>query len=248
MQKPASARAGYLRSLLESATEAGIHVTLNLIFGYPGEEENHRQETLRVMSEIGELYSNVTFSPKRVHSPYPGIPIWLRTGQKLRPGRAKIAGGLGRDGIWGAAQLCPGSLARRLMRLQRAMKYFLMDIGVNRARIRARSAVVQSVLKIAPASSGAGASVTTYMDIRWSLWLGMAPAMGRNAPIVDHGRAFGGGIQSLPSSAKRVITPRSVETSRGESKTYSLVSHPFFIPPELDYGQEPGSPNVGQAA
>jgi hypothetical protein len=29
------------------------------------------------------------------------------------------------------------------------MKYFLMDIGVNRASIRARSAIVQSVLKLA---------------------------------------------------------------------------------------------------
>jgi radical SAM superfamily enzyme YgiQ (UPF0313 family) len=54
---------------------AGIRVTYNLIFGYPGEEEWHRKQTLRVMGEIAERYHNVTFSPN-VFTPYPGIPIW----------------------------------------------------------------------------------------------------------------------------------------------------------------------------
>lgn len=54
---------------------AGIRVTLNLIFGYPGEEEHHRRETLRVMGDIAARFDNVTFSPN-VFVPYPGIPIW----------------------------------------------------------------------------------------------------------------------------------------------------------------------------
>ncbi len=148
---------------------AGIHVTLNLIFGYPGEEESHRQETLRVMSEIGELYSNVTFSPN-VFTPYPGIPIWpelrelgLDEPKSLEDWAAMDLGGATLPWLAGAT----------FERLQRAMKYFLMDIGVNRARIRSRSAVVQSVLKIARS------------PLRWrvrnhlygypvELWLGMA--------------------------------------------------------------------------
>ena len=43
--------------------DAGIRVTYNLIFGYPGEEERHRKETLRVMGQIAGQFENVTFSP-----------------------------------------------------------------------------------------------------------------------------------------------------------------------------------------
>ena len=59
---------------------AGIRVTLNLIFGYPGEQELHRRETLRVMSDIGMRFDNVTFSPN-IFTPYPGIPIWPDPGR-----------------------------------------------------------------------------------------------------------------------------------------------------------------------
>ena len=38
---------------------AGIRVTYNLIFGYPGEEDRHRRETLKVMGEIAERFDNV---------------------------------------------------------------------------------------------------------------------------------------------------------------------------------------------
>jgi radical SAM superfamily enzyme YgiQ (UPF0313 family) len=55
--------------------DAGIRVTYNLIFGYPGEEDRHRRETLRVMGQIAEQFENVTFSPN-LFTPYPGIPIW----------------------------------------------------------------------------------------------------------------------------------------------------------------------------
>jgi radical SAM superfamily enzyme YgiQ (UPF0313 family) len=55
--------------------QAGIRATFNLILGYPGETERDRCETLRVMSEIGRRFDNVTFSPN-IFTPYPGIPIW----------------------------------------------------------------------------------------------------------------------------------------------------------------------------
>ncbi len=54
---------------------AGIHVTYNLIFGYPGETEADRVETLRIMNDIARRYWNVSFSPN-IFTPYPGIPIW----------------------------------------------------------------------------------------------------------------------------------------------------------------------------
>lgn len=54
---------------------ARIHVTFNVILGYPGETENDRLQTFRIMSDIAREYSNVSFSPN-IFTPYPGIPIW----------------------------------------------------------------------------------------------------------------------------------------------------------------------------
>src|SRR5581483_7235700 len=67
-----------LNEMYETARKAqlgGIHVTFNLIFGYPGETEADRVETLRTMSEIAREFWNVSFSPN-IFTPYPGIPIW----------------------------------------------------------------------------------------------------------------------------------------------------------------------------
>ena len=64
--------------MFETARKAelgGIHVTFNLIFGYPGETEADRIKTLQVMNEIARRFCNVSFSPN-VFTPYPGIPIW----------------------------------------------------------------------------------------------------------------------------------------------------------------------------
>ena len=55
--------------------QAGIRATFNLIFGYPGETEAHRRDTLRVMAEIAQRFDNVSFSPN-IFTPYPGIPVW----------------------------------------------------------------------------------------------------------------------------------------------------------------------------
>jgi radical SAM superfamily enzyme YgiQ (UPF0313 family) len=57
------------------ASIGGIHVTFNLTFGYPGETEADRVETLNTMSDIARLFWNVSFSPN-IFTPYPGIPIW----------------------------------------------------------------------------------------------------------------------------------------------------------------------------
>jgi anaerobic magnesium-protoporphyrin IX monomethyl ester cyclase len=68
----------HLNEMYETARKAtlgGIHVTFNLIFGYPGETEAHRVETLRTMSDIARQFWNVSFSPN-IFTPYPGIPIW----------------------------------------------------------------------------------------------------------------------------------------------------------------------------
>ncbi len=60
--------------------QAGIRPTFNLIFGFPGEDDSDRRETLRIMGDLAARFDNVTFSPN-IFTPYPGIPIWdeLRT-------------------------------------------------------------------------------------------------------------------------------------------------------------------------
>ncbi len=115
---------------------AGIRTTFNLIFGYPGEEETHRAETLRVMAKIAERYDNVTFSPN-LFTPYPGIPIWpelrdlgLREPQSL----AEWTGcGLGRAELPWLGQ----DAARTL---ERSMSYFLLDNQMNKTRKKSQSA------------------------------------------------------------------------------------------------------------
>jgi tRNA A37 methylthiotransferase MiaB len=52
----------HLNEMYETARKAalgGIHVTFNLIFGYPGETEANRVETLGTMSDIARQFWNV---------------------------------------------------------------------------------------------------------------------------------------------------------------------------------------------
>lgn len=121
---------------------AGIRVTLNLIFGYPGEEESHRRETLRVMGEIAERFDNVSFSPN-VFTAYPGIPIWpelkelgLREPQSLEEWADIDLG----------ANTLPWLQGESFNRLQRGISYFLLDNEINKARRKSKSALRQKML------------------------------------------------------------------------------------------------------
>jgi radical SAM superfamily enzyme YgiQ (UPF0313 family) len=116
---------------------AGIRVTLNLIFGYPGEEKNHRRETLRTMAGIASKYDNVSFSPN-MFTPYPGIPIWpeLREKGLAEPGSLSEWA----DIDLGITNL-PWLRGRDLQGLKRGIGYFLLDARLNKARRKSRSTV-----------------------------------------------------------------------------------------------------------
>jgi anaerobic magnesium-protoporphyrin IX monomethyl ester cyclase len=122
--------------------KAGIRVTYNLIFGYPGEEERHRKETLSVMGEIAERFDNVSFSPN-IFTPYPGIPIWpeLRSMGLYEPESLVDWA----DIDLGVTRL-PWLQGRHLRTLQRSMSYFLLDNQINKQRRRARSRLAVSGL------------------------------------------------------------------------------------------------------
>jgi anaerobic magnesium-protoporphyrin IX monomethyl ester cyclase len=123
-------------------SRAGIRVTLNLIFAYPGEEDSHRRETLKIMGEIAALYQNVSFSPN-IFTPYPGIPIWpeLRARGMREPQSLEA---------WADVDLGSNNLpwlrGRDFQKLERSISYFLLDNRMNLARIRSRSGVARHLV------------------------------------------------------------------------------------------------------
>jgi anaerobic magnesium-protoporphyrin IX monomethyl ester cyclase len=108
---------------------AGIHVVFNIILGYPGETETHRQQTFRIMSDIAKEYSNVSFSPN-IFTPYPGIPIWpqlkemgVREPQSLQEWEILALG----------TNVLPWLRGEELKRLRRSLEYFLLNNQIRKA-------------------------------------------------------------------------------------------------------------------
>jgi len=118
--------------MYETARKAaigGIHVTFNLIFGYPGETESDRVATLRTMSDIAKSFWNVSFSPN-IFTPYPGIPIWpelrqlgVREPQSLEEW-AELP--LGRNTL-------PWLQGKELQKLERMLEFFLLNNQLRKA-------------------------------------------------------------------------------------------------------------------
>lgn len=120
---------------------AGIRVTYNLIFGFPGEEERHRRETLRVMTDIAERFDNVSFSPN-IFTPYPGIPVWpqlremgVREPESLEEWAAFSLGG----------NQLPWLRGKELEELERSISYFLLDRRIHKAQRTTRSGLLRSL-------------------------------------------------------------------------------------------------------
>jgi anaerobic magnesium-protoporphyrin IX monomethyl ester cyclase len=148
---------------------AGIRVTLNLIFAYPGEEESHRRETLRTMGEIAARHDNVAFSPN-VFTPYPGIPIWpeLRARGLREPASLEEWA----DVDLGADHL-PWLHGRPFAQLRRGISYFLLANQVAKARRQARSMTVRLLLFIFRKPLHWRLR-NYFFDVPWELWLSVA--------------------------------------------------------------------------
>jgi len=133
-----------IREAARKCARAGIRATFNLIFGYPGEQERHRRETLRVMGEIGSEFDNVGFSPN-MFTPYPGIPIWpeLRARGLREPD--SLAAWAGID--LGVTRL-PWLSGPGFKRLERSIEYFLLDASLNKQRRRMRSAAARWLMNL----------------------------------------------------------------------------------------------------
>jgi anaerobic magnesium-protoporphyrin IX monomethyl ester cyclase len=101
-----------------------------MIFGYPGEQESHRRETLLVMEDLANKFDNVSFS-LNVFTDYPGIPVW----PELRELGLKEPASLQE---WAHIDLGDVSLpwlqGQAFATLQRGISYFLLDNEINKAR------------------------------------------------------------------------------------------------------------------
>lgn len=116
----------HVEQMVETARKtylAGIHVVFNIILGYPGETEAHRQQTFRIMSDIAKEYANVSFSPN-IFTPYPGIPIWpqlkemgVREPQCMEEWETLALG----------TNVLPWLRGEELQRLRRGLEYFLLN-------------------------------------------------------------------------------------------------------------------------
>jgi radical SAM superfamily enzyme YgiQ (UPF0313 family) len=111
---------------------AGIHVVFNIILGYPGESEDDRQKTFRIMSDIAREYWNVSFSPN-IFTPYPGIPIWpqleemgVRQPKTLAEWETLALG----------VNVLPWLQGEELRRLRRSLEYFLLNNQIRKAAKR----------------------------------------------------------------------------------------------------------------
>jgi len=136
-------RIGDMFEAARKCGRAGIRTTFNLIFGYPGEEESHRRETLAVMGEIARRFDHVTFSPN-LFTPYPGIPIWpeLRRLGLREPASLSEWAACG----LGDARL-PWLKGAALATMRRSISYFLLDNQIKKTRRRSRSAALRAALK-----------------------------------------------------------------------------------------------------
>jgi len=122
----------HVEQMVETARKAdlsGIHVVFNIILGYPGETEEHRQQTFRFMSDIAKQYWNVSFSPN-IFTPYPGIPIWpqLREMGVHEPESLKEW-----ETLALGVNVLPWLQGEELRRLKRSLEYFLLNNQLRKA-------------------------------------------------------------------------------------------------------------------
>lgn len=161
----------HVEQMVETARKtylAGIHVVFNIILGYPGETEAHRQQTFRVMSDIAREYPNISFSPN-IFTPYPGIPIWpqlkemgVREPQSLEEWEILALG----------TNVLPWLRGEELRRLRRSLEYFLLNNQIRKVtrKIPWARRGVQRILG-APVRWRIGKSRYSFP---WELWLSRA--------------------------------------------------------------------------
>jgi anaerobic magnesium-protoporphyrin IX monomethyl ester cyclase len=129
-------RLGEMYETARKAELGGIRVSFNLIFGYPGEKEKDRVETLQTMNDIARKYRNVSFSPN-IFTPYPGIPIWPQLKEMGVREPASLE-------EWARLPLgknvLPWLRGAELRRLERMLDYFMVNNNIRNTMQRTKVA------------------------------------------------------------------------------------------------------------
>ena len=120
--------------------------------------------TFQTMSDIGRQFRNVSFSPN-IFTPYPGIPIWpqlrelgVHEPKNLREWMDMPLG----------ANMLPWLQREELARLQRMLKYFLLN---NQHRPQEESVVVLRARSVYRPAAHPLASRSSQYSFPWELWL-----------------------------------------------------------------------------
>jgi radical SAM superfamily enzyme YgiQ (UPF0313 family) len=161
-----------VQQMLETARKAelaGIHVTFNVILGYPGETEADRQQTFRIMSDIAKEYGNVSFSPN-IFTPYPGIPIWpqlkemgVHEPQSLEEWEDLPLG----------QNVLPWLQGEELRRLRRSLEYFLLNNQIRKTIKKKNSSLRRGLRRALGAPVRWRISKNRY-SFPWELWVSRA--------------------------------------------------------------------------
>ncbi|HEV2420039.1 MAG TPA: radical SAM protein [Terriglobia bacterium] len=157
-----------IQDMFETARKterAGVRVTFNLILAYPGETEQDRLQTFRIMSDIARQYSNVSFSPN-IFTPYPGIPIWpqLKTLGVLEPQSLEEWSDLPLG-----QNVLPWLKGEELRRLRRMLAFFLLNNQIRKAA--SSSPWLRRGVRRALGAPVRWRLQTRYLAFPWELWL-----------------------------------------------------------------------------
>jgi anaerobic magnesium-protoporphyrin IX monomethyl ester cyclase len=161
-----------VQQMVETARKAelaGIHVTFNVILGYPGETETDRQQTFRIMSDIAKEYGNVSFSPN-IFTPYPGIPIWpqlkemgVYEPQSLEEWEELPLG----------QNVLPWLQGEDLRRLRRSLEYFLLNNQIRKTTTKKNTSFRRGFRRALGAPVRWRIAKNRY-SFPWELWVSRA--------------------------------------------------------------------------
>ena len=136
-----------LSEVAQKLHRAGITCTFSLIFGLPGEDEEDRRQTLRMLREICTKYPTTEFH-SNIYTPYPGAPNFrdaVEMGLKEPESLEEWAA------FYPKFQRLPWLDDARHARIQRMREY--IRIGFGAAPVGRSSAARQAVVRaLAPAA------------------------------------------------------------------------------------------------
>ncbi len=105
----------------ERCIQAGIRPSFNIIFGFPGEGERERRETIRFIMDVCRRYPGAEFWTN-IFTPYPGAPIMERAADGFQSGADCVRPQAPCHPIGSSGDQPPGEVATGSRRLRAAVR------------------------------------------------------------------------------------------------------------------------------